>query len=225
MHIFKSPKKAILFDLDGTLLDTAHDLTTAFNTVIYEYTQKTYSLSETRKLVGYGSKELFMHAMGECFDDKTYQEFFAKFRIAYNKLSHQKTALFNGLDAILKYLDTQKILWGIVTNKPYSGAVHTLNKFPELQTNHCLVGCDTAAYPKPAPEPLLYACDLLNITPDQACFVGDTPIDIEAGNHAGIETIAVEYGYGVDDIKTSKWQPTHWAKEPKDLLPFVKEIN
>ena len=221
----KKFKKAILFDLDGTLLDTAHDLTTAFNEVIYDYTKKTYSLAETRRMVGYGSKELFMLALGDKMNEHSYQDFFEKFRSTYNKLSHQKTVLFAGMDRVIKLLNNNKTPWGIVTNKPYAGAVHTLNKFPLLQTNHCLVGADTTDYPKPAPEPLLYACGLLNLMPDEVYFVGDTPIDIEAGHHAKIDTIAVKYGYGIDDIKASHWQPALWIDEPGELINIIDSFG
>ena len=216
-------KSAILFDLDGTLLDTAHDLTLAFNQVIPKYTGKTYSLAETRKLVGYGSRALFLHAFQGSIDETLFEQFKKEFLAAYQQASHCRTALFDGMEEVLMYLNAQHISWGIVTNKPYEGAVRALKNFPLLETNHCLVGCDTASYPKPSPEPLLYACTMLNISPADTYFVGDTPTDMEAAHHAHIDSIAVTYGYGTEDIQTSPWQPTLWINDPKELLGILKE--
>lgn len=211
-------KSAFLFDLDGTLLDTAHDLTVAFNQVIPQYTGKTYSLAETRKLVGYGSRALFLHAFQGAIDETQFEQFKKAFIAAYQEAAHQRTALFDGMEAVLTCLNERDIPWGIVTNKTYQGAIHTLNHFPILQTNHCLVGCDTTAYPKPAPEPLWYACEALTLSPESVYFVGDTPTDMEAAHHAKIDAIAVRYGYGAEDIQRSPWQPAQWINNPNDLL-------
>jgi len=214
-------KSAFLFDLDGTLLDTAHDLTIAFNEVIPQYTGRTYSLAETRKLIGYGSRKLFMHAFQGAIDETQFEEFKQAFTTAYQKAAHAKTALFDGMEAVLINLNARGIPWGIVTNKTYQGAVHTINHFPILQKNHCLVGCDTTAYPKPAPEPLWHACKVLQLSPESVYFVGDTPTDMEAAYHANIDAIAVRYGYGETDIQTSPWQPKRWIDAPKELLEIL----
>lgn len=214
-------KSAFLFDLDGTLLDTAHDLTIAFNQVIPKYTGKTYSLEETQKLIGYGSRKLFSDIFKDAVDEIQFEQFKQEFITAYQKAAHARTALFDGMERVLKTLNEQGIPWGIVTNKTYQGAIHTVQHFPILQTHHCLVGCDTTAYPKPAPEPLWHACEILQLAPASCYFVGDTPIDMEAAHHARIDAIAVRYGYGSEDIETSPWQPMHWINAPEDLLGIL----
>lgn len=213
---------AILFDLDGTILDTAHDLTMALNKVMQNYhPKKEFTLAEARRVVGYGSEAIFHELLPEYVPHIKFEEFRDAFREAYIKENHGGTTLFEGMVELLTELDQQQIPWGIVTNKTESGAKQAVAHFPILQTARCVVGCDTTGRGKPSPEPLLYGCREINVLPEHCLFVGDTVIDMEAAYHAKLKSLAVDYGYGTKDILNGKFPPFAWIKSPLEVLNFV----
>lgn len=224
MSTLKNPLKstAVLFDLDGTLLDTAHDLTMALNRVMQAYNpKKEFTLTEARRIVGYGSEAIFHELLPEYVPHIDFTEFRDAFREAYAKENHGGTSFFEGVEELLTSLNTRQIPWGIVTNKTEAGAKQAVAHFPLLKAAQCVVGCDTTGQGKPSPEPLLYACNLLNFSPEQCFFVGDTILDMEAAHHAQLKSLAVDYGYGTKDILSGKYPPFAWIKSPLEVLNFV----
>ncbi len=218
-----STQNAILFDLDGTLLDTAHDLTMAVNEVVQRYQPtKKFTLEEARRVVGYGSEAIFNELVTEYVPHVAYETFRDAFREIYLHRKHQGTTFFEGITELLETLNKRNIIWGIVTNKTEAGAIQSAEHFPLLQTAHCIVGCDTASAPKPSAAPLLYACEKLNLMPENCWFVGDTIMDIQAAHNAHISSLAVAYGYGTQDIKNSQFQPTAWIHSPLEILDYLK---
>lgn len=217
-----STQNAILFDLDGTILDTAYDLTTALNKVVQRYNpKKEFTLAEARRVVGYGSEAIFHELLTEYTPHITFPEFRDAFREAYTKEAHGGTTFFEGMTELLTELNMRKIPWGIVTNKTEAGANQAVAHFTLLQSAQCVVGCDTAGYPKPSPKPLLYGCKEINVLPANCLFVGDTVIDMEAAHHAGLKSLAVDYGYGTKDILNGKFPPFAWIKSPLEILNFI----
>lgn len=217
-----STQNAILFDLDGTILDTAHDLTMALNKVMQNYhPKKEFTLAEARRVVGYGSEAIFQQLLPEYVPHVSFSEFSLAFRKAYTEENHGGTTFFEGIVELLTELNMRKIAWGIVTNKTEAGAKQAVLHFPLLQTARCVVGCDTAGQGKPSPEPLLYACKAINALPENCLFVGDTVIDMEAAYHAKLKSLAVDYGYGTNDILNGKFPPFAWIKSPLEVLNFV----
>lgn len=217
-----STHNAILFDLDGTLLDTAHDLTLAVNDVVQRYKpKKSFTLLEARRIVGYGSEAIFHELISEYAPHVDYEEFRSAFRQAYTDRKHESTAFFDGVVQLLEHLNTIKMPWGIVTNKTEAGAKEAVAHFAPLKMAQCVVGCDTAGQAKPSPAPLLYATEQLHLSPQECLFVGDTIIDMEAAYHAKMPVVAVDYGYGTQDILQGKFQPTAWIKSPLDILTLL----
>lgn len=215
--------KAILFDLDGTLLDTSIDLTSAYNKALSQYTSHSFSVDETRKYAGYGSKKLYEHALENKIKPDCYEKFRQQFINEYANQQHRRTTFFPGIETLLATLDQQNIPWGIVTNKPYKGARDVVNSFGTLKNAQTVIGADSAAYPKPDPAPLLLACSDLDLSAEGCLFVGDTITDIEAAVRAKMDVAAVDFGFGFDDIKASQWQPNYWINKPEQLLKFVIE--
>lgn len=217
-----STHNAVLFDLDGTLLDTAHDLTLAVNDVVQRYqTTKTFTLLEARRVVGYGSEAIFHELIANYAPNVSFEEFRDAFRQAYHNRKHEGTAFFDGVAQLIEHLNAKNIPWGIVTNKTEAGAKHAVEHFAILKDAQCIVGCDTAEYPKPSGAPLLYACDQLGKKPAECLFVGDTIIDMEAAHHANMPVLAVGYGYGTEEILKGKFQPLAWIKSPLEVLNFL----
>ncbi len=217
-----STQNAILFDLDGTILDTAHDLTMALNKVMQTYNpKKEFTLAEARRVVGYGSEAIFHELLPEYVPHISFTEFSLAFREAYAKENHGGTTFFEGMSELLNELNTRKIVWGIVTNKTEAGAKQAVKHFPLLQSAQCVVGCDTTGRGKPSPEPLLHGCREIKVLPEHCLFVGDTVIDMEAAHHAKLKSLAVDYGYGTKDILNGKFPPFAWIKSPLEVLNFV----
>lgn len=217
-----STQNAILFDLDGTILDTAHDLTMALNKVMNTYNpKKEFTLTEARRVVGYGSEAIFHELLPKYVPHISFTEFSLAFREAYANENHNGTTFFEGMPELLNELNARKIVWGIVTNKTESGAKQAVKHFPLLQSAQCVVGCDTTGRGKPSPEPVLYGCRKINAPPENCLFIGDTILDMEAAHHAKLKSLAVDYGYGTKDILNGKFPPFAWIKSPLEALNFV----
>ncbi len=217
-----STQNAILFDLDGTLLDTAHDLTMAVNDVVQRYQpSKLFTLEEARRIVGYGSEAIFTHLVTEYLPHVSYETFRDAFREMYLQRKHEGTAFFEGIADLLEAINTRQIPWGIVTNKTEQGAIQSADHFPLLKTAHCIVGCDTTGDAKPSARPLLYACEKIGVEPEACWFVGDTILDMQAAYAAKMPALAVGYGYGTIDIKNSSYQPFAWIHSAVDILGYL----
>jgi len=217
--------KALLFDLDGTLLDTSSDLASAYNKALSQHTSHSFSVEETRQYAAYGSKKLYEHALANKIKPDCYEKFRRQFINEYTNQKHASTSFFPGIETLLETLAHHKIPWAIVTNKSHKGALDVVKSFKILQNAQAVVGADSAAYPKPDAAPLLLACGELNLSVDNCLFVGDTVTDIEAATRAKMDVAAVDFGFGFDDIRASKWQPNYWINKPEQLLKFVIENN
>lgn len=217
-----STQNAILFDLDGTLLDTAYDLTMAVNEAIQHYKPtKQFSIEEARRIVGYGSESIFTHLVHEYLPHVPYETFRDAFRERYLKRQHQGTTFFEGMHEVLTVIHHKKIPWGIVTNKTEEGARQSAEKFPLLANAHCIVGCNTTKECKPSPLPLWYACEKIKIKPEKCWFVGDTIIDMQAAHAAHMPALAVGYGYGTEDIKKGPYPPFAWIHSPREIIDYL----
>lgn len=220
-----STHSAVLFDLDGTLLDTANDLTLALNDVVQSYApQKKFTLLEARRAVGYGSETIFHDLIAQYTPEISYEKFRDHFRAVYSQRRHASTAFFEGVTELLEQINGLKIPWGIVTNKTEAGAHQAAEHFPLLKTAQCIVGCDTAEQPKPAAAPLLYASAQLKQLPQHCLFVGDTILDMEAAYHAQMPVLAVDYGYGVQEIMHGQFPPLAWVHTPQDIINFLNHF-
>lgn len=217
---------AVLFDLDGTLLDTAPDLISALNTLRKKYDMHEIEINEFRQIATQGSKAMIKMAFGIEEDDVRFNDLRQEFMIYYqNNIAHH-TRFFDGIEEVLSFLEARHIPWGIVTNKLTR---HTTSLLKELGVHHrpaCVVCGDTLSTYKPDPGPVLHACELLNVAPNQCVFVGDSSVDITAGKAAGTRSLAVTYGYIGKKEDPLLWQADAYAATPQELLAFFSdEIN
>lgn len=206
----------ILFDLDGTLVDTAADLAYALNLLLSENNVEKKSYEDIRSLVAFGGKAL----VGMGFDcDELHPEFAKRHQRLlqiYTNNIDKHSATFAGIDALMVFIKKREILWGIVTNKPENLTHLLLNK---LDIKPDIVVCgDTLKYNKPHPAPLLYACARLAVDPVSCLFIGDDKNDMIAGKSAGIKTVAVSYGYGK---VANDWDYDYLINHPKDIQGLI----
>jgi phosphoglycolate phosphatase len=207
---------AILFDLDGTLIDTAPDLAFALNTLLIEDGCKPKTLDELKPWVAFGGKALIKQGFGIELTHPDMVKKHQKFLQIYTQNIHKYSQLFAGMSEVIKRLKKQNTAWGIVTNKP-ENLTHLLLEKMQIKPDVVVCG-DTLEFNKPHPAPLLYACAKLAVLPKHTLFVGDDKNDMLAGENAGIKTVAVQYGYGkIND----SWHQTYTIKHPKELEKWL----
>lgn len=186
---------AVLFDLDGTLIDTAPDMAAALNKLLTQHSQTTLPFEQLRDVVSKGSIALVKQGFGSDIDDAQLQILQQQFLTLYSEAVCVNSVLFAGMDALLNQLERATIPWGIVTNKPRWLAEPLLQQLQLWQRLACIVCGDDLARRKPHPDPLLEACKQINCDPGQALYVGDDQRDIDAGRAAGLPTLVALYGY------------------------------
>src|ERR1051325_5284 len=187
--------RAVLFDLDGTLVDTAADLGNAANHVRETLGMPPLPLPSYRQFASAGARGLLRIALDVTPEHPEYPAHRARFLDHYRDNLSRHSALFDGVEALLSSLEQRRVHWGIVTNKPrlYTTA---LLKDLALDTRAAVtVSADDAPKAKPHPDTLLLACERLSLSPAQAIYVGDDKRDADAAQAAGMRFVAVRWGY------------------------------
>lgn len=191
--------KLVLFDLDGTLVDTSPDFILSLNNVLERNNRKPIEDSLIRRHVSDGSAKLteigFNLPRNHFLFDGYRQELLDEYK---NNLT-TSSKIFDGIKELLDFLKSNEISFGIVTNKPLEYARPVIENFMELDNSEILVCPDHVNKIKPDPEGILQACSKLRINPSETIYIGDHPKDLEAGISAGTKTIGCRYGYSLTD--------------------------
>jgi len=217
------PVAAVLFDLDGTLADTAGDLAGALNRVRSQRGLPQVPITTLRPHASSGARGLLGAGMGITPEAPEYLELRDAFLEHYANCLAETTALFPDIATMLDDIEARGLRWGIVTNKARRFTEPVVVAL-QLDARAQVVVCgDTTAHPKPHPAPLLHAAAALGIAPAQCAYVGDDLRDVTAGNAAGMATVVAEYGYmGVGD-PCALWPAVGWIATPLDLLAWLPE--
>lgn len=211
--------RAILFDLDGTLADTAPDLAAAVNKLRTDRHLEAAPYESLRPFASAGARGLIGAAFGMAPTDPDYGPLRDQFLQNYIAAISVKSTLFMGVTELLRELEIRGISWGIVTNK--AGYLTEL-LVPQLGLSSagCIVSGDTTAYPKPHPAPLLEAARRISVSPEACWYVGDDQRDIEAGRAAGMVTAAAAWGY-CGRSEPQSWQADIVLDDPLHLLQLL----
>jgi phosphoglycolate phosphatase len=215
------PVDAVLFDLDGTLADTAGDLGLALNRVRADRRLPPVPLADLRAHASSGARGLLGAGMGITPESADYEDLRDAFLAHYSACLAETTVLFAGVAELLDALDRRRMRWGIVTNKfsrytrPVVAALALANRASTV------VSGDTTPYAKPHPAPLLRAAGELKLPASRCIYVGDDLRDIVAGNAAGMPTIVAEYGYMGNGRTSDTWPATGWIADPLALLDWL----
>ncbi|NKI16861.1 HAD-IA family hydrolase [Spongiibacter sp. KMU-166] len=213
--------KAVLFDLDGTLLDTATDFTRVLNGLLNEHQRPLQHYEAVRRRVSDGARAVVNLGFGIDPDHPDFAALLAAFLDRYETQIAVETTLFPGMDAQLRKLEAQGLKWGIVTNKP-SRFTEPLLRALDLDGRCGSAICpDHVTHRKPDPEPIYLACKELGVNPKEAVYVGDHRRDIDAGRNAGMATIACAFGYISEGESVEDWLPDyiiHHADELETVL-------
>ena len=216
-----SSVRAVLFDLDGTLVDTAPDLGRALNRVRAAHCMAPVPLTVTRPYTSSGARGLLKVGFDVDPGDERYDALRLQFLDFYAAGICIDTRLFEGVAQLLEQLDQNRLPWGVVTNKAERFTFQLLRDLHLDQRAACVVGGDTAARAKPHPDPLLHAAAALQLPPSACLYVGDDLRDVQAARAAGMRVIAVRYGYLGHSGSIESWQADAIIEHPREVLNYL----
>lgn len=219
----KTQLAAVLFDLDGTLIDTAPDFAVVVNQLCQQHQRPPLEYKAIRATVSHGARALITRAFGLQEGEGEFESLKAQLLQLYSQHLAVKSQLFPGIDKLLQQLEQQAIPWGIVTNKPRLYAQPLLEGLQLSKRCAVLVCPDDVSRTKPDPEPMYLACRQLGCKPSSVIYLGDHRRDIEAGNNAGMATLAVNYGYIEDSDPTLLWQADYIVDHASEIAALLSQ--
>jgi 2-phosphoglycolate phosphatase len=217
--------RSILFDLDGTLLDTAPDLISALNAVLKAHGKPALALEVARPYVSRGARGLLQCGFGLQENAPEYAAYVEEFLGYYRASLSKRTQLFDGMNELLDALDAHKILWGVVTNKAAALTEPLLKQMNLYDRLHVLVSGDTLPEKKPSPRPLLYACGMAGMLPEETLYVGDDPRDMQAAKAASMISVAARYGYFDTSVGPEKWGADVIIDHPREVFQLIDSLS
>lgn len=213
--------KAVLFDLDGTLADTARDLGAALNRLLAEENLPPQPYEAVRPIASHGARGLVSLGFGIDKSHPRFEEYRLRFLEQYDHDFSSHTTLFDGINELILALQARGLAWGIITNKPMRFTDRLVPALPFAVPPAVVVSGDTVGVAKPDPAPMLHACRLIDIDPQHCLYVGDAERDIQAGRAVGMKTVLVNWGYIADSDDTASWQADISINEPSELLAHL----
>ncbi len=217
-----SQLRAVFFDLDGTLLDTAQDMAYALNLLRQKHSLSDLPFHHIRANVSKGAKALVSLGFELAETDPIFKQHVEDFLAFYDQHATNATIPFQGMDSVLTYLEQQQIPWGVVTNKPSRFTFNILKSLDLEFRAACIVCGDTLAKRKPDPEPILYAAQLLQKQPRDCVYVGDSLIDVQAAKAAGMPCLAALYGYIEQTEDPFSWGADHYIRNAEEIIEWIK---
>lgn len=213
---------AVLFDLDGTLIDSAPDLGAAADTMRVARGLPTLPAELYRPMAGAGARGMLGVAFGMTPDHPDFAALREEFFVAYEQCMTQRTRAFEGVSELISQLLARGLAWGVVTNKSMRFAGPLTQRMSLFATAAALVCGDTTPHAKPHPGPLLEAARRMSLAPARCLYVGDDERDIRAGLAAGMTTVAATYGYLGGHRDALGWGAHAHIMSPLELLPLLQ---
>ncbi|MNS81266.1 Phosphoglycolate phosphatase [compost metagenome] len=218
----KNPIQAILFDLDGTLIDSAPDLGAAADQMRVVRGLPSLPMADYRPFAGSGARGMLRVAFGLHPEDEQFPVMREEFFQNYERRMTQDTTVFDGVSEMLTNIVTRQLQWGVVTNKSKRFTEPLSRQMSLFATAGAVVSGDTTPHAKPHPEPLFEAARRIGVAPESCVYVGDDERDILAGKAAGMYTVAAVYGYLGEKQSVAHWQADDVIESPHELL---KRLN
>lgn len=219
--MFAHDVKAVLFDLDGTLIDSAPDLGAAADQMRVDRGLPSLPLENYRPMAGAGARGMLGVAFGITPEHPQFADLREEFFRNYERCMTQRTYVFEGVAQLIASLAERGVAWGVVTNKSMRFTAPLTKAMPLFATARAVVGGDSTPHAKPHPAPLLEAARQVGVRPIECVYVGDDLRDVQAGRAAGMRTVAATYGYlGSTDVKD--WGADVHIETPLALLALLK---
>jgi len=217
-----SDVRAVLFDLDGTLIDSAPDLGAAADKMRVTRGMPSLPLERYRPMAGAGARGMLGVAFGITTDHPDYETMREEFFVNYENAMTERTYAFPGIEQLVAGLLELGLAWGVVTNKSMRFTGPMTKRMPLFASAGAIVGGDSTPHSKPHPEPLFEAARRLRLEPGQCLYVGDDERDVIAGRAAGMPTVAATYGYLGSNGDTDLWGANARIESPLELLALLK---
>ncbi|BEP97011.1 phosphoglycolate phosphatase (plasmid) [Acidovorax sp. A79] len=213
--------RAVLFDLDGTLIDSAPDLGAAADKMRTDRGLPSLPLERYRPMAGAGARGMLGEAFGMAPDHPDFMTMREEFFVNYESRMTERTSIFDGVPELVSQILQRNMAWGVVTNKAARFTDPLTRSIPLFVTARAVVSGDTTPHAKPHPAPLLEAAARLKVEPGQCIYVGDDERDIVAGLAAGMGTVAATYGYLGAKTNPMEWGAHAAIKSPFELLQLL----
>lgn len=221
-HSFAArPVDCVLFDLDGTLADTAPDLADTLNALRAEHEAPPLAFDVIRPAASHGARALIRLGFAVEHDDPDFPALRERFLEIYSGRLTRRTRLFPGISELLAAIESHGLKWGIVTNKPARLTEPLLAGLDLDRRAACIVSGDSTANSKPHPEPLLQAARVVGTPPGRCLYVGDARRDIEAGRRAGMHTLVALFGYLAPDDRPREWHADGMVQHPEEIMDWL----
>jgi len=220
--MMRTPIELVLFDLDGTLADTAPDLAAAANRQRADRGLDPLPVEHLRPMASHGARGLIGRALGLAPGDADYEAARLEFLAYYEQAICVHTRLFAGMAETLDHLESEGRRWGVVTNKMARFTEPLIEQLGLYRRAACVVSGDSTPHPKPHPAPLQHALQLVGMLAEQAVYVGDDQRDVQAGRAAGLRTIAASYGYLGEGVPIDQWGADHVIAAPGELVALLR---
>ncbi len=214
---------AVLFDLDGTLIDSAPDLGAAVDKMRVQRGLPSLPLEHYRPMAGAGARGMIGFAFGITPEHADFEAMKEEFFVNYENCMTERTRIFDGVHDMVAALVSQGLPWGVVTNKSSRFTDPLTSAMPLFATAGAIVSGNTTPHAKPHPEPLFEAARRLSVDPARCVYVGDDERDIVAGLAAGMGTVAATYGYLGQQTDIARWNAHLHIDSPSKLLNFLNK--
>lgn len=214
--------KAVVFDLDGTLLDTLEDLTDSVNAALAAFDQPQKTIGQIRTFVGNGIRNLMKRSIKDGEENPDFEKIFQKFREHYKEHCQDKTKPYDGIIDLLRTLKAKGIKMAIVSNKA-DFAVKELNEYYFKEFDMTAIGEREGIDRKPAPDSVFQALQELGVSPDQAVYVGDSEVDLETAKRADLPCISVLWGFREKEL-LKKHGAEHFARTADELYSLLEMV-
>lgn len=215
--------RAVLFDMDGTLLDTAPDFVAVIQAMRQAHNVPPMPEATIRGVISGGAKAMVLAAFDVSPESEAFEALRQEFLERYLQHCAVYSHLFEGMERLLCDIEQARLQWGVVTNKPLRFAEPIMQQLGLANRSAVLVCPDHVSQSKPHPEPVLLACHQLQLSPAEVLFIGDDKRDIESGQAAGCRTAAASYGYIHPDDNPSHWGADMVVEHPKDLRRLLDQ--
>ncbi len=212
----------VLFDLDGTLIDTAPDMANALNQLLNEEACKQLSFTQIRPSVSNGSAALVQLGFPDISDTAHIERLKKRYLEIYKDKLCVDSVLFPGIEALIQHIENQQMRWGVVTNKPGWLTEPLMQQIGLFDRAACIISGDTTKNRKPHPEPMYLACKQANSHPQNCLYIGDAQRDIQAGANAGMQTVVANYGYIGDSENAAEWGADFSIENAYEIIDLIQ---
>ncbi|CAG0939375.1 N-acetyl-D-muramate 6-phosphate phosphatase [Candidatus Brocadiaceae bacterium] len=210
----------VLFDLDGTLVDTAPDLIACLNLALSQYDKPTVSADYVKPFISLGAMAM-INASVESLNDTQKAELLDTMLLCYEQNIAKHTVFFDGIEETLSTIEQLGLKWGVVTNKRERFTNPLMDALNLTHRAACIISGDTASHPKPHAAPMLAACKQAQVKPEDCVYIGDAIHDIAAGKAVNMKTLAALYGYLKPNDQPETWGADELITSPSHLMTWI----